>query len=167
MNRAERRRIEKAKAKTHVFTRTEALQEDAFMKGLAEGKKIGSGLAIRVMTTAASAVLNHEYGLGRMRLEKFLEQLYYTILTIRDDYGREKRMRDWVKQRTGIDLDDYTGARILDTTDEANRMAKLGTWIYPDDKEDANGQRSRIEKALYEAFQENTASDRPLDGAPR
>ena len=139
MNRAERRRIEKAKAKTHVVSRSEALAAAAYQRGLEEGKRLGSGIAVRTMTTSAAAILNHEFGFGKIRLDRFLNQMYYTLLTIRNDNSREKRMREWVNGRTGLDLDDYTGARCLDARNEIEKMARLGTWIYPENLEGLTG----------------------------
>lgn len=126
MNRAERRRIEKAQSKTHVITHSQEMYEKGFTDGMRQGVLRESGMTTRLFTTAMAAVLHHEYGFGKKRLDMVLMQVCSTLGTIKDDLDRERRMREWIKRETGIDLDDYTGCRQIDLRQELQDYYDMG-----------------------------------------
>lgn len=126
MNRAERRRIEKAKGKVHTMTHEALMYDKGFRDGMKEGIRSESGMTTRLFTTCLSAVLHDEFGFGRKRLETVLEHVTATLESIRDDKEHERKIREWIKAETGIDLDDYTGGRTIDLRDELQTYYDMG-----------------------------------------
>lgn len=129
MNRAERRREAKAKAKVHVMTRDDLMYDKGLRAGMIEGMKMESGMTVRLMTTALAAVLHREYGFGTKRLDMVLAHVAATLESYQGDQDRERRTREWIRKETGLDLDDYTGARILELRDEMQKSYDMGTVI--------------------------------------
>lgn len=129
MNRAERRREAKAKAKVHVMTRDDLMYDKGLRAGMIEGMKMESGMTVRLMTTALAAVLHREYGFGTKRLDMVLAHVAATLESYQGDQDRERRTREWIRKETGLDLDDYTGARILELRDEMQKSYDMGTII--------------------------------------
>lgn len=129
MNRAERRREQRAKSKVHVITRDDLMYDKGLRAGLLEGMKLESGQSVRLMTTALAAVLHREYGFGTKRLHDVLTHVAATLESYQDDQDRERRTRAWILKETGLDLDDYTGARILELRDEMQRNYDMGTIV--------------------------------------
>lgn len=129
MNRAERRREQKAKAKVHVMTRDDLMYDKGLRAGMIEGMKMESGMTVRLMTTALAAVLHREYGFGTKRLDMVLAHVAATLESYQGDQDRERRTREWIRKETGLDLDDYTGARILELRDEMQKSYDMGTIV--------------------------------------
>lgn len=129
MNRAERRREAKAKAKVHVMTRDDLMYDKGLRAGMLEGMKMESGMTVRLMTTALAAVLHREYGFGTKRLDMVLAHVAATLESYQGDQDRERRTREWIRKETGLDLDDYTGARILELRDEMQKSYDMGTIV--------------------------------------
>ena len=88
-----------------------------------------SGMTVRLMTTALAAVLHREYGFGTKRLDMVLAHVAATLESYQGDQDRERRTREWIRKETGLDLDDYTGARILELRDEMQKSYDMGTII--------------------------------------
>ena len=129
MNRAERRRIEKAQAKTHVVTRSQDMYNKGFEAGMHQGILKESGMTTRLFTTAMAAVLHDEFGFGRKRLQIVLEQVASTLEAMQWDKDHEKKARAWIKKETGVDLDDYTGGRVIELRDELQKMYDMGKVV--------------------------------------
>ena len=129
MNRAERRREQKAKSKVHIMTRDDMMYDKGLRVGMTEGIKMESGRSVRMMTTAVAAVLHRDFGYGAVRLDRILTHVSATLSTIQDDADREKRMREWILKETGLDLDDYTGARTMDLREEMQREYDMGIIV--------------------------------------
>lgn len=129
MNRAERRRDAKAKAKVHVMTRDDLMYDKGLRAGMIEGMKMESGMTVRLMTTALAAVLHREYGFGTKRLDMVLAHVAATLESYQGDQDRERRTREWIRRETGLDLDDYTGARILELRDEMQKSYDMGVIV--------------------------------------
>lgn len=129
MNRAERRRQEKAKAKVHVMTRDDLMYDKGLRAGLMEGMKLEAGQSVRLMTTALAAVLHREYGFGTRRLHEVLSHVSGTLMTFQEDLDRERRAREWILKETKLDLDDYTGARIIELREEMQKNYDMGIIV--------------------------------------
>lgn len=138
MNRAERRREQKAKAKVHIMTRDDIMYDKGLRAGLMEGMKMESGQSVRLMTTALAAVLHREYGFGTKRLHDVLTHVAGTLESFQDDLDRERRAREWILKETNLDLDDYTGARILELRDEMQKSYDMGTIVKRGPNENVN-----------------------------
>lgn len=129
MNRAERRRQLKASQKVHVITRDDIMFQKGVKAGMAEGIKLESGQSVCMMTTAIAAVLHREYGFGAHRLDMVLNHITAVLETYKDDLDRERRTREWIKDKTGLDLDDYTGRRVLDLKKQMQMDFDAGQFI--------------------------------------
>lgn len=126
MNRAERRREQKAKSKVHVITRDDLMYDKGLRAGLMEGMKLEAGQSVRLMTTALAAVLHREYGFGTKRLHDVLSHVAGTLESFQNDSDRERRAREWILKETHLDLDDYTGARIIELREEMQKNYDMG-----------------------------------------
>lgn len=126
VNRAERRRQEKAKSKVHIMTRDDIMYDKGLRAGLMEGMKMEAGQSVRLMTTALAAVLHREYGFGTRRLHEVLSHVAGTLESFQNDSDRERRAREWIKKETHLDLDDYTGARIIELREEMQKEYDMG-----------------------------------------
>lgn len=135
MNRAERRRLEKAKAKVHIFTHDDMMFQKGFDAGIKEGLRKESGMTTRLFTTSMAAVLHDEFGFGKQRLERVLAHVSATLEATEDNLEHEKKMRDWIKKECDIDLDDYTGGRTIELRDELQKMYNMGKMVGVIDKD--------------------------------
>ena len=106
------------KAQNHVMTQYEKGCSAGFQIGYQEGLKYGTGSALRLMTTAWTAVLRDEDRFGHDRMQRRLKMVQATLEDIIDDPVREKKLRDWIKKEIQIDLDDHTGCRRMDIAAE-------------------------------------------------
>lgn len=129
MNRAERRREQKAKSKVHVMTRDDLMYDKGLRAGLMEGMKLEAGQSVRLMTTALAAVLHREYGFGTKRLHEVLSHVAGTLESFQNDSDRERRAREWILKETHLDLDDYTGARIIELREEMQKEYDMGKVV--------------------------------------
>lgn len=129
MNRAERRREQKARSKVHVMTRDDLMYDKGLRAGLMEGMKMEAGQSVRLMTTALAAVLHREYGFGTKRLHDVLTHVSGTLESFQNDLDREKRARAWILKETKLDLDDYTGARIIELREDMQRAYDMGKVV--------------------------------------
>ena len=136
MNRAERRRNQKAKEKVHVITHDDMMFDKGFRMGMAEGIRTAAGEGARMMTTCIATILNREFGFGAQRLDRALLHMTYMLETFQGHQEREVKARMWIKDRTGLDLDDYTGARIFELRDEMQRLYDMGQKIGAKDEDD-------------------------------
>lgn len=126
MNRAERRRIEKAKSKVHVVTKSQDMYNNAFLAGMKQGILEESGMTARMFVTVMAAVLHDEFGFGEKRLRRILEHIGATLEAINWDSDHERKLRQWIQKETGIDLDDYTGGRTIELRKELQEMYDMG-----------------------------------------
>lgn len=129
MNRAERRRLEKAQNKTHTITHDDMMFQKGFEAGMKEGIRKESGMSTRLFTTCMAAVLHDEFGFGRARLDRILQHVSATLENVNGNLQHEKKMRDWIKKETGIDLDDYTGGRMIDLREELQTLYDMGKKV--------------------------------------
>lgn len=129
MNRAERRRIQKAQEKVHVVTHDDMMFEKGFQVGLRQGILKESGLSTRMLITSTALILHREFGFGKTRLERVLRHISDTLETIQDDPDREKRMRAWIKEKLDVDLDDYTGGRMIELREELQDLYDMGKKV--------------------------------------
>lgn len=129
MNRAERRREQKAREKVHVMTRDDMMYDKGFRAGMVEGIRTEAGQGARMMTTCIATILNREFGFGARRLDKALSHMNYMLETFQGHTEREEEARKWILKKTGLDLDDYTGARILELRDEMQKEYDKGKII--------------------------------------
>lgn len=129
MNRAERRRQQKASQKVHIMTRDDIMYDKGLRAGMMEGMKMESGQSVRLMTTALAAVLHREYGFGTKRLDAVLNHVAFTLESFRDDLDRERRAREWIKKNTGLDLDDYTGGRVIELREQLQAEYDAGQIV--------------------------------------
>lgn len=132
MNRAERRREQKAKSKVHIMTRDDIMYDKGLRVGLMEGMKLEAGQSVRLMTTALAAVLHREYGFGTKRLHEVLSHVSGTLESFQQDSDRERRAREWILKETKLDLDDYTGGRIIELREEMQKQYDMGKVVKHD-----------------------------------
>lgn len=132
MNRAERRRLEKAQAKTYTVTHDDMMYEKGFQHGVHVGILRETGMATRLYTTCMAAVLHDEFGFGKQRLIRVLEHVSATLQAVQGDLDHEKKMRDWIKRECDVDLDDYTGARVIDLREEMQTMHDMARKVGSD-----------------------------------
>ena len=129
MNRAERRRIEKAQNKVRVMTHDDMMYDKGFRAGLKEGMLKESGMSTRLFTSCMAAVLHDEFGFGKKRLERVLEHVSATLESIEGNLEHERKIREWIKRDCDVNLDDYTGGRNLDLRDEIQELYDMGKVI--------------------------------------
>lgn len=126
MNRAERRREQKAKSKVRIVTHDDMMYDKGLRTGMREGILMEAGRSTRILTTAIVAVLHREFGFGPQRIDRMLRHLSWMLETIEADVTREPRYRMWLKKELGLDLDDYTGGRDMDLRDRLQTEYDLG-----------------------------------------
>lgn len=129
MNRAERRRIEKAQNKVRVMTHDDMMYDKGFRAGLKEGMLKELGMSTRLFTSCMAAVLHDEFGFGKKRLERVLEHVSATLESIEGNLEHERKIREWIKRECDVNLDDYTGGRNLDLRDEIQELYDMGKVI--------------------------------------
>lgn len=129
MNRAERRRIEKAKSKVRILTHDDMMYDKGFQAGIKEGILKESGLTTRLFTSCMAAVLHDEFGFGRIRLQRVLEHVSATLESVQGDMEHEKKIREWIMRETNVNLDDYTGGRTIDLREDIQEMYNMGQVI--------------------------------------
>lgn len=118
LSRADYRRLMKQAEKVHVMTKSEEQYWRGYEAGKAQGAQIEIGNTVRIYTTAVMCFLIDEMGFGRKRVNRAMSHLYATFLDLHEDLSREPKLREYVKRRTGLDPDDWTGARSVDIAKE-------------------------------------------------
>lgn len=121
LTRADYRRLMKEQDKVHVMTKSEEQYWRGYETGKAQAAQLQVGNTIRIYTTAVMCFLIDEMGFGRKRVERAMSHLYATFLDLHDDMSREPKLRAYVKIRTGLDPDDWTGARKIDIAQEVEK----------------------------------------------
>ena len=111
------------------MTHDDMMFDKGLRMGMEEGIRMESGRSVRMMTTAVAAVLHRDFGYGHLRLDRVLCHVSATLSTIQEDTDRERRMREWIRKETGLDLDDYTGARTMDLREEMQREYDMGIIV--------------------------------------
>lgn len=129
MNRAERRRQQKASQKVHIMTRDDLMYDKGLRAGMMEGIKMESGQSVRLMTTAMAVVLHREFGFGANRLYRLLDHVAWTLESFQEDNDRERRGREWIKDKTGLDLDDFTGGRVIELREQLQAEYDAGQIV--------------------------------------
>lgn len=118
LSRADYRRLMKQAEKVHVMTKSEEQYQRGYEAGKAQSAQIEIGNTVRIYTTAVMCMLIDEYGFGRKRLEKAMSHMYATLVDLYNDHSREPKLRAYIHKRTGMNPDDWTGARSVDIAKE-------------------------------------------------
>ena len=108
------------------MTHDDLMFDKGMRTGIQEGIRLECGRSVRLMTTAAVAVLNREFGFGHDRIERFLCHISWMLETIQNDSSREPRYREWLGERLGLDLDDFTGGRDIELRERLQKEYDLG-----------------------------------------
>lgn len=133
MNRAERRRKQKAEGKTYALTGHDLAYRQGYQEGMMDAAYEQVGITIRIYTTAIMATLYNECGFGKKRMTRVLDHFTATIRRLYDDKSIEPRLREYVIQKTGIDPDDYTGSRKIDTIREIRAQKGMAPVVKPEE----------------------------------
>lgn len=131
MGRADYRRLKKFDEKQKKLaerpkTQYEIAYEQGYNQGYKEGIHFSSAYGMRLYATSFISSLIDEYGFGKIRIERLLRMVQATLEDIGDDLPREQKLRNWVKQKTGVVLDDWTGCRWFDTALELLKGPSVG-----------------------------------------
>lgn len=135
MNRAERRRIEKAKNKIRIVTHDDMMYQKGFEAGMKQGIIRESGMSTRLFATCLAAVLHDEFGFGKSRLEKVLIHVSATLEAMQANQDHERKIREWIKKECGIDLDDFTGGRTIELRERIQKEYDMGKKVMKNGKE--------------------------------
>lgn len=131
MNRAERRRQQKAEAKTYQMSRYDVAYFTGYNKGLEDTAYKQVGTTIQVYTTAMMATLHNEFGFGKKRMARAMEYFQTTVQRFYDDRSIEPKVRAYITKQIGIDPDDFTGAKKMMIRDEIDAIKEMGTVKMP------------------------------------
>lgn len=128
MNRAERRQmkrkdLKREKREAHVKTR----YEEGYEAGVKAGREMAmfemSGWCLRMCITSTIAILKSEWKFGAIRILRFLKLYYAQLSDLLNGTVSEPKLRKWIKDTTGVDLDEHTGANRLDIMKEWQESA--------------------------------------------
>lgn len=122
MSRSAIRRMQKAEAKkirqeSRKQTTSERMFDQGYDVGFREGAKYAAARINRLFTTAFVASLYDRFRFVK-RNKEVLDIVYAQLEDIAKDPELEGKVREWIKKKTGIDVDDYTGCRWLDFAPE-------------------------------------------------
>lgn len=131
MGRPEERRMKKfqekeAKREARKLTSYEKAYQMGYQQGYSEGIHFSSAYGLRLYATSFIASLVDEYGFGKVRIERLMKMVQATLEDVKDDLPREEKLRNWIKKKTGVVLDDWTGCRWFDNAIELLKGPTVG-----------------------------------------
>lgn len=121
--RRQQRQDEKlAKEQNHVLTQYEKGYCDGYEAGKQEAMFELAGYCSRIYTTAIVAIHRSEDKFGPARIKRRLNLLFAQLQDILTGVVSEPKLRKWIQEETGIDLDEITGAKRLDIQNDWKRQ---------------------------------------------
>ena len=129
MNRAERRRKEKAEGKVYALTGHDLAYRQGYAEGIQDAAYERVANTVRVFTTAMMATLYNECGYGKKRMLRVMEHFSATANRMYYDRTVEPKLRQYVIDKTGVNPDDWTGCRKLDVIGEIREQRGMAPIV--------------------------------------